>query len=103
MDVWLKCDMVDGEESGCVGSNLTGGSEISEAMEGWEFAGGGFVGCAALVSRVLLLSELYITATFVEGEFIVPVRDQPIAVCIVSVIWYCEVIVGLTLAWMYHW
>jgi hypothetical protein len=32
-----------------------------------------------LLSRALLFSEVYMTATFVEGEFIVPVSDQPIA------------------------
>jgi hypothetical protein len=29
---------------------------------------------------LLLFSELYMTATLVDGEFIVPVRDHPIAV-----------------------
>jgi hypothetical protein len=38
-------------------------------------------------SRVLLLlfSELYMTATFVDGEFMVPVRDHPMAAKAVSI------------------
>jgi len=79
MEVWLKCDIVDGEGSGCVDSNLMGGSEMSDAIEGCELDGGGFGG-AAFVSRGWLFSELYITATLVDGEFMVPVRDHPIAV-----------------------
>jgi hypothetical protein len=51
---------------------------MSDAMEGCGFGFGG----AALV--LLLFSELYITATFVEGEFMVPVRDHPIAVAMLA-------------------
>jgi hypothetical protein len=39
------------------------------------------------VSRVLLLllfSALYMTATLVEGEFMVPVRDHPMATHVVK-------------------
>lgn len=44
-------------------------------LAGERFDGAGFV------SRpVLLLSDVYITATFVDGEFIVPVSDHPMAV-----------------------
>ena len=35
--------------------------------------------CTGLASRPLPFSALYITATFVDGEFMVPVSDQPIA------------------------
>lgn len=52
---------------------------MSDAIEGCELACGGFDG-AACGSRVLLFSELYMTATFVDGEFMVPVRDHPMAV-----------------------
>jgi hypothetical protein len=71
----LKC-------AGCEGSNLRAGSDMSDAMEGCGFGFGG----AALVLLLLLLlfSELYITATFVEGEFMVPVRDHPIAVAMLA-------------------
>jgi hypothetical protein len=58
---------------------LTGGSEMSEAMEGCELAGGGGFEDGSFGSRELLFSELYMTATFVDGEFIVPVRDHPMA------------------------
>lgn len=80
MDEWLNCAM-DGDWRGCcAGSNLAGGSEMSEAIDGCELAGGG--GCfvdAGFPSRGLLFSELYMTATLVEGEFMVPVKDHPIA------------------------
>jgi hypothetical protein len=84
MEVWLNGDRVvdAGDADGCgAGSNLMGGSEISEAMDGWELAGGGGFDEDGFESRGLLLfSELYMTATLVDGEFIVPVRDHPIAV-----------------------
>lgn len=63
---------------GCEGSNLTGGFDMSEAIEGCVLAGERFD--VIFVSRPLLFSDVYITATFVEGEFIVPVSDQPIAI-----------------------
>jgi hypothetical protein len=83
MEAWLKRVEVDGETSGCcVCSNLMGGFEMRDAMEGWELAGGGggleTVAFGALV-LLPLFSELYMTATLVEGEFMVPVRDHPIA------------------------
>jgi hypothetical protein len=53
---------------------------MSDAMEGCGFGFGG----AALALLLLLFSELYITATFVEGEFMVPVRDHPIAVAMLA-------------------
>lgn len=62
---------------GCDDSYLTGGFEMSEAIEGCVLAGDRFDG-AGFVSRPLE-SEGYMMATFVEGEFIVPVSDQPIA------------------------
>lgn len=37
------------------------------------------LGCIVLDSRPLPFSALYMTATFVDGEFMVPVSDQPIA------------------------
>jgi hypothetical protein len=54
---------------------------MRDAMEGWELAGGGGLGTVAFGALVLLplFSELYMTATLVEGEFMVPVRDHPIA------------------------
>jgi hypothetical protein len=58
-------------------SNLTGGSEMRDAMEGWGRALEG-VGLG-LEGLLLLFSDEYMTATLVEGEFMVPVRDQPIA------------------------
>ena len=57
---------------------MTGGFDMSEAIEGCVLAGERFD--IVFVSRPLLLfSDVYMTATFVEGEFIVPVSDQPIA------------------------
>lgn len=50
---------------------------MSEAMDGCVLAGERFD--AGFVSRPVLFSDVYMTATFVEGEFIVPVSDQPIA------------------------
>jgi hypothetical protein len=82
IEAWLK-RVVDGETSDCwADSNLIGGLDIREAMEGCELAGGGGLETAGFKACVLLplFSELYITATLVEGEFIVPVRDHPIAV-----------------------
>lgn len=64
----LKLLNVDGD--GWLGSNLTGGSERSDVIEVW---------VAGLAVRVSLISEVYMTATLVDGEFIVPVRDHPIA------------------------
>jgi hypothetical protein len=61
----------------CEGSNLTGGLDMSDAMEGCVLAGERFN--VVFVSRPLLFSDVYMTATFVEGEFIVPVSDQPMA------------------------
>jgi hypothetical protein len=34
MDVWLKCGRADCGATGCAFSNLMGGSDIREAMEG---------------------------------------------------------------------
>lgn len=65
---------------GCDDSNLTGGFDMSEAMEGCVLAGEGFA-CAAFVSRPLLSDvPVYMTAILVDGEFIVPVRDHPMAI-----------------------
>lgn len=89
MEAWLKCGIEadDGDGSGCgVDSNLMGGSDMRDAMEGWEFAG--TIGLVEEIfgSRVLLLlSELYITATLVDGEFMVPVRDHPMAAYTISI------------------
>jgi len=54
-------------------SNLIGGFDKTEAIEGCVPITEG------LISREGLLSDVYMTATFVEGEFIVPVKDHPIA------------------------
>jgi hypothetical protein len=48
------------------------------AIDGCEFSVAGFV------SRALLLSDVYMTATLVDGEFMVPVSDHPIAEAHVS-------------------
>lgn len=63
---------------GCEASNLTGGLDMIEAMEGCVLAGERFDD-AGLVSRPALFSDVYMTATLVDGEFIVPVSDHPIA------------------------
>jgi hypothetical protein len=47
-------------------------------MEGWALARVG-LGGGGFVVRPSPFSEVYMTATFVEGEFMVPVSDQPIA------------------------
>lgn len=89
IEAWLKCGMEadDGDGRGCgVDSNFTGGSDMSDAIEGCEFAGTIGLVDEPFGSRMLvLLSELYMTATFVDGEFIVPVRDHPMAAPNVSV------------------
>ena len=51
---------------------------MRDAIDGCTLAGGGIDG-TDFASWVLLLSEVYMTATFVECEFIVPVSDQPMA------------------------
>ena len=80
MDAELKGEKADGEGRECCRSNLMGGSEISDAMEGWVFAGG--IAGAVLVLRLSLFSDVYMTATFVLGEFMVPVSDHPMAVAL---------------------
>jgi hypothetical protein len=55
-----------------------GGFDMRDAIEGWVLADGGFGG-AVFVLRPSLFSDVYMTATFVLGEFIVPVSDQPMA------------------------
>ena len=52
---------------------------MSEAIDGCVLAGGSF-GCVSFASLPLLVSELYMTATLVDGEFMVPVSDHPMAV-----------------------
>jgi hypothetical protein len=52
---------------------------MSEAIEGCVLAGERFGGAGFVSRPTLLLSEVYMTATFVEGEFIVPVSDHPMA------------------------
>jgi hypothetical protein len=79
----LKRAEVDGEASVCcVVSNLMGGLEMRDAIEGCELAGGGGLETGGFETSVLLplFSELYMTATFVDGEFIVPVKDHPMAI-----------------------
>lgn len=71
--------MDDDGIGGCDDSNLTGGFAMREAMEGCVLAGECFDG-ADFISRPGGLSDVYMTATLVEGEFIVPVSDQPIAI-----------------------
>ena len=60
-------------------SNLTVGFGGTGGTGAWEAVGGGFGG-TGLVSRPALFSDEYMTATLVDGEFIVPVSDQPMAI-----------------------
>jgi hypothetical protein len=85
MDAELKGEKLDGEGRECGSSNLMGGSDIREAMEGWVLAGSGFGG-AVLVLRPSPFSEVYMTATFVLGEFMVPVSDHPMAVVLLATV-----------------
>lgn len=62
-----------------VGSNLVTAFNNVGVNGGRPFTAGVCFGCNGFSSRGLPFSEVYITATFVEGEFIVPVSDQPIA------------------------
>ena len=66
-----------GEEVG-KGSNFSG-LESTEAIEGCVIVGAAGLGWGER-GGLALLSEVYITATLVEGEFMVPVRDQPMAI-----------------------
>ena len=77
MDAELNCGKVDGAGSGC-GSNLICGSDITDAMEPCVLAEGWFGG-AGFALRLSPFSDVYMTATLVDGEFIVPVSDHPIA------------------------
>ena len=78
MEAGSKGGYTDGEAmGGC--SNLTGGFDMSAAIDGRVLAGERLAG-PDFVSRPVLFSDVYITATFVDGEFIVPVSDHPIAV-----------------------
>lgn len=52
---------------------------MSEAIDGCVLAGERLDG-ACFGSRPVLFSDVYITATFVDGEFMVPVSDHPMAV-----------------------
>lgn len=52
---------------------VVGGFDSTDAIEGC------VASTAGLTSRTLLLSDVYMTATLVEGEFMVPVSDHPIA------------------------
>jgi hypothetical protein len=80
MDAELKGEKADGEGRECCCSNLMGGSEMIEAMEGWVLAGS-----AVLVLRPSPFSDVYMTATFVLGEFMVPVSDHPMAVALLVI------------------
>jgi hypothetical protein len=78
MEAWLNRVEEDGEaRTCCADSNLMGGMDMRDAMEGCELAGGGGLETWGLLP---LLSELYMTATLVDGEFMVPVRDHPMAI-----------------------
>lgn len=52
---------------------LDGSSERTDAMDGCA------VSTTGLESRPFVASDVYMTATLVEGEFIVPVKDHPMA------------------------
>jgi hypothetical protein len=66
-------------------------SDSTDAMDG---CAGSFL---TFWSR-LLASDVYITATFVEGEFMVPVKDHPIAAYVSKAGVMSDNIFGLTLA-----
>lgn len=78
IDDELKREMLCGDVKDFCGSNLMGGSDIRDAMEGCVLAGVWWGG-GGFVVRPSPFSEVYMTATFVEGEFMVPVSDHPIA------------------------
>lgn len=75
MAVASKVVKGDGDGRDGLGSNLAGGEGRSDVVGGW---------VAGLGVRASLLSEGYMTATWVDGEFMVPVRDHPIAVEMMS-------------------
>jgi hypothetical protein len=76
MEVWVKGESVEGDERGRYASSFSEEVKAVGAKNGRVFTGGGFDD--GFASR-MLFSELYMTATLVEGEFMVPVRDHPIA------------------------
>lgn len=69
-------DMLDTE-----GLNLTRGEAVDASLERIESMEGcpGVVSTGGFASRPFVASDVYMTATLVEGEFMVPVRDHPIA------------------------
>jgi len=77
IDAELNCAKADGAGSDC-DSNFIWGSDITDAIEPCVLDGGCFGG-AGFVLRLSPFSDVYMTATLVDGEFIVPVRDHPIA------------------------
>ena len=79
MDVGLKEGKEDGDGIAGV-SNLMGGFDKMDAIEGCVLVETGLE-LGGLASREVL-SEVYMTATFVDGEFIVPVSDHPMAILI---------------------
>lgn len=79
MEAELNCETPCGDVADCCGSNFIGGSDIKDAIEGCALAGTG-LRAGGFVARPSPFSEVYMTATLVEGEFMVPVRDHPIAV-----------------------
>jgi hypothetical protein len=79
MDAELNCEKADGDgRDWWRGSNLIGGSDMRDAMEGCVLAGGA-LGSGGFVLRPSPFSDVYMTATFVDGEFMVPVSDHPMA------------------------
>ena len=78
IDDELKREIPGGDVKDCCDSNLMGGSDIRDAMEGCALAGVWWGG-GGFVVRPSPFSEVYMTATLVEGEFMVPVSDHPIA------------------------
>jgi hypothetical protein len=71
--------MTVGSKGGKGGSYFVVGFELKDAVEDWSLAVCPGVWFNGLVSRVLPFSDVYMTATLVEGEFMVPVSDHPIA------------------------
>lgn len=67
---------MEGDERGRYVSCFSEGFKAFGARKECVFADTGFD--EGFASRVLF-SELYMTATLVEGEFMVPVSDHPIA------------------------
>lgn len=102
MEAELNWETPCGDVTDCCDSNFIGGSDIKDAIDGCALAGTG-LRAGGLVARASPFSEVYITATFVEGEFMVPVRDHPIAMQESILLSKEYLSKSHTLTWVYHW